>query len=75
MTFVKGDRFIYYGKPQTVLGIVEKVNKKFAFDLIHGVKIVKLEIVSEKGEKFDSNLCRKIERDLLPKFVRRLKNL
>ena len=68
----KGDRFIYYGHPKTVKGVVDQVNERVTLDLIHGVKIIKTTIVSEKGERFDSNQCRKIIDDLLPRFIRRL---
>jgi hypothetical protein len=71
----RGDRFIYYGRHKIVKGIVEKVTEKVAFDLINGVKIIKITVVSNSGEKFEGELCRKIESDLLPRFIRRLRNI
>lgn len=72
MILVKGDRFIYYGDDRTVKGVVDRVVERSALDLIHAVKITKVEIFSESGERFDLNKCRKIEKDLLPSFIRRV---
>lgn len=69
----KGDRFIHYGQQRTVKGVVEKVVEGTTFDLIHGVKTAKITVVSETGEKFDHNECRKIIGDLMPKFIRKIK--
>ncbi len=75
MTLVKGDRFIHYGKNKTVKGVVEKVTERVAFDLVYGVKVTKITITSKDGEKFDSNQCRKIVGDILPNFIKKLRNL
>jgi hypothetical protein len=71
----KGDRFIHYGRHKTIKGVVEKVVEGTTFDLIHGVKTEKLTIVSETGERFDHNKCRKIVGDLMPKFIRKIRQL
>jgi hypothetical protein len=75
MTLEKGDRFIYYGRPKVVKGIVQKVTESVTFDLIHGVKTIKVTLVSEAGDKFDAALCRKVTGDLTPGFIIKLKRV
>jgi hypothetical protein len=70
----KGDRFVFYGKCGIVKGTVENIVEKSAIDVPHGLKVIRTYIVSESGEKFDTRDCLKLEKEMLPAFLRKIKN-
>ena len=71
----KGDKFIFYGKTETIKGIVDKTFEKATYDFKNGVRVVTLYLISEDGEKYNASMCLKIESDIGISFLRRVLRL
>jgi hypothetical protein len=67
-----GDRFVWYGKKETVIGTVYQITERTKYDLFNGIKIVKRYIVDLNGIKYDYNQCYQVENTIRKAFLKRI---
>lgn len=67
-----GDRFICYSGKVATTGTILKITSKVSYDISNGVKIIKREIVSENGSRYQYGDCFKIEGKISVAFLNRI---
>jgi hypothetical protein len=67
-----GDRFIWYGEKETVIGTVYQITERTRYDLVNGIKIVKKKVVDLDGVNYNYNQCYLIESEISPVFLKKV---
>ena len=67
-----GDRFVWYGEKETVIGTIDKITERTAYDLANGIKIIKKRIIDLDGVRYDYNQCYRVENTIKAGFLQKL---
>jgi len=67
-----GDRFIWYGEKETVIGTVYQITERTRYDLVNGIKLVKKKVVDLNGVNYNYNQCYLIESEISPVFLKKV---
>jgi hypothetical protein len=67
-----GDRFVWYGEKETVIGTVYQITERTRYDLVNGIKIVKKKVVDLNGVNYNYNQCYLIESEISPVFLKKV---
>jgi hypothetical protein len=67
-----GDRFVWYGEKETVIGTVYQITERTKYDLFNGIKIVKKKVVDLNGVHYNYNQCYLIESEISPVFLKKV---
>ena len=67
-----GDRFVWYGEKETVIGTVDTITERTTYDLINGIKITKKKIIDLNGIQYNYNQCYRVENTIKAAFLQKL---
>jgi hypothetical protein len=67
-----GDRFVWYGEKETVIGTVYQITERTKYDLFNGIKIVKKKVVDLNGNAYEYNQCYRVESTIRKAFLKRI---
>jgi hypothetical protein len=67
-----GDRFVWYGEKETVIGTIYQIREKVGYDLTNGIKITKKKIIDLNGNTYEYNRCYRVEDTISPAFLKKV---
>lgn len=67
-----GDRFVWYGEKETVIGTIVKITERTSYDLVNGIKITKKRVIDQNGVRYDYNQCFRVDGTIKNSFLHKL---
>lgn len=67
-----GDRFVWYGEKETVIGTIAKITERTSYDLVNGIKITKKRVIDLNDIRYDYNQCYRVDSTIKNSFLHKL---